>query len=208
MRPASAPAHPAGRSHRSTDPDRAEDRSTPPSPTSTRLRLLRFFLWLSVLAWGVGLGAKLFDLLVVASAWGASPPESLSLLPYGKRYPVDPGDFFQPLSALLLVGVVGTLAAGWRTSRADRAWMFVPALMLLVIWVLTPTIFWPMISELWAVARGRVSMSHAEVVALVQRWFVWDGLRTVLIAVGFVSSIRAIGVAVSHRDHAGLRAAD
>ena len=47
-----------------------------------RFLLLRFFLWVSVIAWGVVLGAKLFDLLVLAGAWSAAPPESLSLLPY------------------------------------------------------------------------------------------------------------------------------
>ena len=54
------------------------------------------FLWFSVLCWGIGLGAKLFDLIVVAAAWGAAPPASLALMPYGPRYPINPGDFFQP----------------------------------------------------------------------------------------------------------------
>jgi hypothetical protein len=55
------------------------------------MSLLRAFLWLSVLAWGIGVGAKLYDLIVVAGAWSASPPESLSLMPYGAHYPVMPG---------------------------------------------------------------------------------------------------------------------
>ena len=38
-----------------------------------RFLLLRFFLWVSVLAWGIVLGAKLFDLRVVAGAWSAAP---------------------------------------------------------------------------------------------------------------------------------------
>lgn len=47
----------------------------------TKQRLMHAFLWVSVTAWGIGLGAKLFDLLVVAGSWGASPPESFSRLP-------------------------------------------------------------------------------------------------------------------------------
>ena len=50
---------------------------------SLQARLTRIFLWISVIAWGVLLGAKLFDLRVLVGAWSASPPESLSLLPYG-----------------------------------------------------------------------------------------------------------------------------
>jgi len=36
-----------------------------------------------VFGWGILLGSKLFDLRVLAGAWSASPPESLSLMPYG-----------------------------------------------------------------------------------------------------------------------------
>jgi hypothetical protein len=32
---------------------------------TSRERLTRAFLWLSVIGWGIGLGAKLFDLLVL-----------------------------------------------------------------------------------------------------------------------------------------------
>jgi hypothetical protein len=57
----------------------------------SRAQLTRGFLWLSVLGWGIGLGAKLFDLIVVAGAWGAAPPTSLALMPYGPRYPMNLG---------------------------------------------------------------------------------------------------------------------
>ena len=36
----------------------------------------------------------MFDHVVLVGAWSASPPESLSLLPYGPRFPVDTGDYF------------------------------------------------------------------------------------------------------------------
>ena len=38
---------------------------------SWRIRLTRMFLWVAVLAWGIGVGAKLYDLRVVAGAWSA-----------------------------------------------------------------------------------------------------------------------------------------
>ena len=160
-----------------------------------RVRSLQVFLWVSVVSWGIGLGAKLFDLLVVAAAWGASPPESLSLMPYGRLYSMNPGDFFQPLSLLLLVGAVGALVAGWPAGRAGRGWLIVPVLMFAVIWILTPTVFWPIINDLWAVHRGKLSLSQAELGALVHRWFVWDWLRTALIAAGFLASLQAMRVA-------------
>ncbi len=63
---------------------------------------------------------------------------------------------------------------------------------------LTPTIFWPLINDLRAVARGRAVVGQAEVVALVRHRFAWDWLRTLLIAIGFASTIRAIGRGTRH----------
>lgn len=155
-----------------------------------RRRTLRLFLLLSVLSLGVGLGAKIFDLLVLGTAWGAAPPASFAHLPYGKEFPVDPGLFFQPLSGLILIGIVGALITGWKSSL--RFWLLLTVVSFAIIWILTPTIFWPMINELWAVHRGRLSLTDVEQVALVHRWFLWDSFRIVLIGIGFFSSLRAL----------------
>ena len=160
--------------------------------TSRRSPWLRGFLWVSVLSWGIGLGAKLFDLLVVAGAWGAEPPASLALLPYGAKYPVNPGDFFQPLSAMILVGTLGALVSGWKTSFKQQVWLWLPGLMFLIIWILTPTVFWPMLGDLFGVAKGRIVLSAPEAIKLVRHWIYWDWLRLGLIAAGFVSSVQAM----------------
>ena len=99
---------------------------------SARHRWLLFFLWLAVSAWGIGLGAKLFELTVLIPAWAANPPQSLNLLPYGPRWPNNPGDFFQPLSAALVLATVGTLVAGWKTRPPYKGllWLSLGALIL------------------------------------------------------------------------------
>jgi hypothetical protein len=159
-----------------------------------RMRLTRIFLWISVLAGGIGLGAKIFDLLVLAGAWGAAPPASLALMPYGSRFPMNPGDFFQPLSVVLLVGVLGALISGWKTPFEYRVWLWLSAGMFIIIWIFTPTVFWPMIRELYGAGRGSIVISDADVVRLVRRWVFCDWLRVLAIAVAFVSSVRAISV--------------
>ena len=161
---------------------------------SRRERLTRGFLWLSVLTLGIGLGAKLFDLIVVASSWGASPPESLSLMPYGERYPIDPGEFFQPWSVPTLVGILGALISGWKTPLAYRKWLLVPVIAFVVIWIFTPTVFWPMIGQLWGAGTGKIVMSGPELTALVNRWMLWDWMRVVVVAMAFLSSIKAISM--------------
>jgi hypothetical protein len=160
----------------------------------SRKRLTRTFLWISVLAWGVGLGAKLFDLLVLASAWGASPPSSLALYPYGVQWPINPGTFFQPLSSLLLVASLGALIAGWKTQGNYRNWLAAPVIALIIIWIFTPTVFWPMINALYAIWRGKLPMSELEQIQLVHRWVIADSLRVLVITTGFVSAIQSISV--------------
>jgi hypothetical protein len=160
----------------------------------SRQQLTRGFLWFSVLGWGIGLGAKLFDLLVVAGAWGAAPPSSLALMPYGPRYPMNPGDFFQPLSVLMVVGILGALISGWRSPLKYRMWLWLPVISFLILWAFTPTVFWPMIRELYGAGAGKMVRSDAELVHLVRRWIICDWLRVAGIAVGFLSSVRAISI--------------
>jgi len=155
-------------------------------------RWLVVFLWISVIAWGVGLGAKLFEFTVVISAWAADPPASLSMMPYGPGHPYDPGDFFLPLSILLLIGTVGALVCGRRALRSYRIWLWVGLASLLVIWLATPTLFWPMIGDLYYAGTGSRPLEASAAQSLVNRWLVLDWLRTALIAVGFVSAIQAV----------------
>jgi hypothetical protein len=163
----------------------------------SRSRWLLFFLWISVFAWGIGLGAKLFELVVLISAWAANPPESLALLPYGPRWPFNPGDFFQPASALLVVGTVGALISGRNTMRTYKAWLWASLFILLIIWIITPTLFWPMIRELYGASAGSKPLAEAAAKSLANRWVLYDWGRAVLIAAGFVCSVRAIST--THR---------
>src|SRR5437868_10842796 len=156
---------------------------------SWRLRLMRIFLWISVLGWGIGLGAKLFDLLVVAGAWSAAPPASFALLPYGPHFPMNPGDFFQPLSGAMVLGILGALISGWKAPLRLRLWLWLPVIMFLIIWAVTPTVFWPMIHELlYGAATGKMVRSEAEIIDLARRWFFCVCFIVWLFVVGFLDS--------------------
>jgi hypothetical protein len=154
------------------------------------------FLWVSVVAWGLLVGGKLFDLRVLVGAWSASPPESLNLMPYGPRYPVDTGEYFFPSSVALLVCSFGGLIAGWSTPPRFRTLLAVPAVMLFVTLVLTVLWFWPANAALWAVARGapHAMGDPAAVAELVRRWVTYDWLRVAVGLIAFVCSIRAISI--------------
>ncbi len=155
-----------------------------------RNQFLRIFLWLAVTLWGIALGAKIFDLVVLGSAWGLSPPSSFIYLPYGKSFPVDPGLFFQPLSAAILALTVAALACGWKSAARNLLLLAIGSFV--VIWIFTPTVFWPMIFQLWEIHRGRLASTEVQAIALVHKWYVWDSFRIVLIGIGFVASVRGL----------------
>jgi hypothetical protein len=156
----------------------------------------RLFLWVSVLAWGILVGGKLFDLRVLVGAWSAAPPDSLSLLPYGPDFPVDTGDYFLPSSVALLVCSFGALVAGWNTPWRFRVLLAVPPAMLLLTLIFTVLWFWPANAALWDVARGAPNalQNPAEIADLVSRWVTYDWLRVAVGVVGFVCSVRAISI--------------
>jgi hypothetical protein len=165
---------------------------------SWRVRLTRAFLWVSVLAWGIGVGAKLYDLRVVAGAWSAAPPESLKLLPYGPRFPVDPGKFFLPTSLSTLVAAFGALISGWKTPFRYRIWLWSSAVLILAVWVFTVVVFWPSNAALFAAATWATSEAkgNTELIRLTHRWVTYDWWRVAMMAAGFISAVRAISIPV------------
>lgn len=161
-----------------------------------RKRLTRAFLWVSVLAWGPLLGAKIFDLVVLAGAWSGSPPESLRLLPYSSDYPVDTGEFFIPSSAALLFATFGALVSGWRTPLRFRALLAISAVAIFATLVLTVVVFWPLNSELWAFASGspKAIQSVPAIIDKTHLWVTMDWVRVAIASVGFLSATRAISM--------------
>jgi len=158
--------------------------------------MTRALLWVSVLAWGILLGGKLFDHVVLVGAWSASPPESLELLPYGPRFPVDTGDYFFPSSVALLLCSLGVFISGWRTPPRYRVWLFLPPPMLLVILIFTVVWFWPANRALWQIALGAGDALEdpAEIAALVRQWVIYDRMRIAAGALAFTSCVRSISV--------------
>jgi hypothetical protein len=105
-----------------------------------------------------------------------------------------PWGFLSALERIDGAGILGTLISGWKTRLECRIWLWVPIISFLLIWIFIPTVFWPMIRELYGAGSGKIVRSDAELILLVRRWIIWDWLRVALIATGFVSSVRAISI--------------
>lgn len=159
-----------------------------------RETITKAFLIQAVLVGGPLVGAKLFDLLVLAGAWSAGPPDSLAMMPYGEHWPVDTGVFFIPFSAAMLIASFGALIAGWKTPWRYRWLLCVPSIGILALLVLTVTAFWPMNAALWyhGIGSSRDTITDAESIAMAQRWVRLDWLRVTGAAAAFVAALRAL----------------
>lgn len=156
--------------------------------------LTQGFLWLAVLVGGPLLGAKLFDLVVLAGAWSAHPPASLAMMPYGKAWPVDTGVFFIPFSALMLVAGFGALVAGWRTPWHYRWLLCLPSVGILALLILTVVAFWPMNAALYyhRIGSAKDTITDAQSVAMTRQWLALDWLRVAGATAAFVAPLRAL----------------
>jgi hypothetical protein len=154
----------------------------------------RAFLWRTVLVAGPLLGAKLFDLIVLAGAWSAHPPASLAMMPYGRAWPVDTGVFFIPFSAALLVAGFGALAAGWRTPWRYRWLLCLPSVGTLLLLILTVTEFWVMNAALYyhGIHSAKDGITDAQAIAMTRRWILLDWVRVAGAAAAFVGALRAL----------------
>ncbi len=160
----------------------------------TRERATRAFLWVAVLVGGPLLGAKLFDLLVLAGAWSANPPTSLVMMPYGKAWPVDTGVFFIPFSAAMLVAGFGALTAGWRTPWRYRWLLCLPSVGILLLLILTVVAFWPMNAALYyhGVHSAKDTITDAQSTALSRQWVMLDWVRVAGALASFVAPLAAL----------------
>lgn len=161
-----------------------------------RERMARSFLWLAVLVGGPLVGAKLFDLVVLAGAWSARPPASLAMMPYGKAWPVDTGVFFIPFSAAMLVAGFGALAAGCRTPWRYRWLLCVPSVGILLLLILTVTAFWPMNAALYyhGIGSPKNTITDAQSVAMTTVWVQLDWVRVAGATAAFVAALRALAL--------------
>ena len=94
----------------------------------------------------------------------------------------------------MLLGMLGAMISEWKTRFDYRVWLLLPIASFLGLWAFTPTIFWPMINEYYGGATGKIVKTDVEWIHLAHRWIVFDGCRVAGIALGFLSSIRAISI--------------
>jgi hypothetical protein len=85
-------------------------------------------------------------------------------------------------------------AVGGKTMRGYRLYLELSVGAFALIWLATPTLFWPLINAIYQVAHHKVAIGDVEALAMVRRWFFYDSIRIIVIAAGFFSAVRSISI--------------
>jgi len=157
-------------------------------------------LWgtLSAAAFWVGLGAEVFDLVVIAPLWTAAPPLSvktwaeLALRPQPER-------FFVPFAAVLMLATLLAWLSGLGVRGSRRWWLTLAMLASLVV-------VWASAIELGPNERALASAAvrdELSLIALAETWLRWSLLRLGALVVGSYAAQRGRLVDVVARSRSG-----
>ena len=72
--------------------------------------------------------------------------------------------------------------------------MWLSASLVVLVFLVTIIVMWPMNAALYAASREASVANPAEVIRMAHRWVAYDWLRVVMMAGGFVSTIRVISL--------------
>jgi len=85
---------------------------------------------------------------------------------------------------------------GSETPWKHRLWLWIPLIIFVILWIVTPAVFWPINHDLYYAASGKIVRSDAELIRMGRRWITYDWWRVAGIALSFISSIRALSLPV------------
>jgi hypothetical protein len=161
---------------------------------NSREKVTKAFLWLAVLVGGPLVGAKLFDLLVLAGAWNAHLPGSLAMnaLWHGLA-----GRYRRVLHPVLRRDAdrgVRRFDRGAGRGRGAIAGCSASPRGILALLVLTVVAFWPMNAALFyhGIGSPKDTITDAGSIRLARLWVRLDWLRVAGATAAFVAALRAL----------------
>ena len=160
--------------------------------------IAQLFLWFFVIALGIEIGAGLYETLVVLPLWDGAPPDSVrAYYQHIATYPQfapDAGHRFWMFSTPLVgLTAAAALFSGLRTRPPHRQWRMAGTILALVVVMATFAWFVPHIIRLYS--KDVLTMSDGEVTGLTHMWVGLNWVRVVLYSAGWLSALRALGIA-------------
>ena len=152
-----------------------------------RVQLSAWSLTLLCLSFAVALGGGLFESIVLAPLWSASPPASFSIIQPGTGVPLQ--RFWIPVHTAITVFMLAALALTWRDATVRRL-LLISLASYIVMRTWSGLFFIP---EMLAFQQAPLDSSpSAELSARVDAWTFWTWFREPLDVVSLLASLWAL----------------
>lgn len=164
---------------------------------TTRDKVTHWLLFVLAIVAGLQTGGVIFDTLVNDPVWSDSIEAARTW-----NEDIDTGRFYMVLTNGLVLLAVATLAVGWRSGAPVRGWLRGATALFIFAVVTTMAYFLPELQEI----RGASALSipDDELWDRIQRWTLLDTVREALVFVGFVLTVRAVGLSHALQARAGF----
>ncbi|HYJ12124.1 MAG TPA: DUF1772 domain-containing protein [Thermomicrobiales bacterium] len=136
---------------------------------------------------GIQSGGVLFDTLVNDPVWCESVGAARAW-----NEEIDTGRFYIVFSQALLLLSIVTLVVGWRTPRPLRGWLRGATDLFIIPVVTTMVNLLPELQEIRGASAEAIP--DDELQDRIQRWTLLDTVREICIVVGFIFTVRAVGL--------------
>ena len=165
--------------------------------TADGISVGRILLWLFVVVLAIGVGAGLYEALVIMPLWSHSPPESVrgwdELLEANPQYAPHGGDRFwiivSPARALLAIAV---LITALRMRGLHRRWRLIASLITLALFIIAAVWLIPVSAELFG--DETAELSPEAVVSKTNAWVRLNYLFQILGIAAFLAALRALTI--------------
>ena len=104
--------------------------------------IARFFLWMTVVAWGFWLGGLLYEMVVITPLWSANLPQSVIEWNSRPEFTVNPTRFYIPIVLTLILSSLLAAILNWKSGNS-RLWLIVSSLCAIAAFVFTIIYFFP-----------------------------------------------------------------
>lgn len=152
-----------------------------------KAHLAQWSLILLCFSMACAIGGGLYESVVLAPIWSASPPASFSIIQPGTGVPLQ--RFWVPVHAAITLFIVLALAFTW-SELAVRRLLLIALVSYIVMRVWSGLFFIP---EMRAFQQAPLdSAPSAELSARVSAWTFWTWFREPLDVVSFLCSLRAL----------------
>lgn len=150
--------------------------------------LARFFLWITVAAWGFWLGGLIYETVVIMPLWSANLPNSVIEWNSRPNFIVNPTRFYLPTVITLILASLLATILNWKSSN-HRIWLILSTICAVSAFVFTIIYFFPKNDILFR--NQNIGLSGAEISTIAYNWILGNWIRIAIMFVGFFGALKA-----------------